>query len=74
MGLHYPGDILGGLILGILSGIFVYWLFKKYLCNYVKELKELIIFKNEAYIPLAGGLFSICMISLCSIIILGMMT
>ncbi|MGM0376466.1 MAG: phosphatase PAP2 family protein [Bacteroidota bacterium] len=29
MGVHYPGDILGGLILGALIGWFVYWLYKK---------------------------------------------
>lgn len=29
MGVHYPGDILGGLILGSLIGWFVYWLYKK---------------------------------------------
>jgi len=29
MGLHYPGDILGGLILGAFIGWFVYWLYKK---------------------------------------------
>jgi undecaprenyl-diphosphatase len=29
MGVHYPGDILGGLILGSLIGWFVYWLYIK---------------------------------------------
>ncbi len=29
MGVHYPGDILGGLILGAFLGWFVYWLYKK---------------------------------------------
>lgn len=29
MGVHYPGDILGGLILGSIIGWFVYWLYKK---------------------------------------------
>jgi undecaprenyl-diphosphatase len=29
MGVHYPGDILGGMILGSLIGWFVYWLYKK---------------------------------------------
>ncbi|SFE98432.1 undecaprenyl-diphosphatase [Thermophagus xiamenensis] len=29
MGLHYPGDILGGMILGSLIGWFVFWLYKK---------------------------------------------
>ena len=29
MGVHYPGDVLGGMILGALIGLFVYWLYKK---------------------------------------------
>ncbi|WP_010662501.1 phosphatase PAP2 family protein [Marinilabilia salmonicolor] len=29
MGVHYPGDILGGLILGSLIGWVVYWLYRK---------------------------------------------
>ncbi len=29
MGVHYPGDILGGLILGSFIGWFVYWLYQK---------------------------------------------
>ncbi|MBN2280114.1 MAG: phosphatase PAP2 family protein [Candidatus Marinimicrobia bacterium] len=29
MGVHYPGDILGGLLLGSLIAWFVYWLYKK---------------------------------------------
>ena len=28
VGVHYPGDILGGAILGTVIGIFVYWLMK----------------------------------------------
>ena len=29
MGVHYPGDILGGLILGSVIGWFVYWMYRK---------------------------------------------
>ena len=29
VGVHYPGDIIGGTILGIGVGLFVYWLIKK---------------------------------------------
>ncbi|MFO8002165.1 MAG: phosphatase PAP2 family protein [Marinilabilia sp.] len=29
LGVHYPGDILGGMLLGVFIGWFVYWLYKK---------------------------------------------
>ena len=73
MGLHYPGDILGGLILGILAGFLIYRLYKWFIYIDVKNVKACMEFKNEVYIPLAGGIFSICMIMLCSKIILGLM-
>ena len=34
LGVHYPGDILGGAVLGIVVGLIVYWLYW-----YVSELK-----------------------------------
>ncbi len=37
MGVHYPGDILGGAILGLSLGWFVYWLLKKVESRYIKE-------------------------------------
>lgn len=28
LGMHYPGDVLGGICVGLASGAFVYWLYK----------------------------------------------
>lgn len=33
IGLHWPSDILAGIIIGLLSAWLVYWLFKKYLAR-----------------------------------------
>jgi len=66
LGLHYPGDILGGLILGILSGCFVYFLYKKLIYYHIKGFKDIAVFRNEVFIPLAGGVFAISMICFCA--------
>ncbi|MDR2928335.1 MAG: phosphatase PAP2 family protein [Cytophagaceae bacterium] len=67
MGLHYPGDILGGLVAGILLGMLVYSLYKRFVYRRsVKKLDNATAFNGEVIIPAAGILFSVCMIALCS--------
>ena len=39
IGVHYPGDILGGTVVGVLTGLFVYWLF----CKSAEFVKKKII-------------------------------
>ena len=68
-GLHYPGDILGGAILGILIGCLVYLLYKKVIYYYVKGFKDVAVFRNEVFIPLVGGIFAISMVFICANII-----
>ena len=46
MAVHYPGDVLGGLILGSLIGWFVYWLYKKVYFRF--------IFVNDEMMSLIG--------------------
>ncbi|HUX35979.1 MAG TPA: phosphatase PAP2 family protein [Candidatus Paceibacterota bacterium] len=36
VGVHWPSDIIAGMLIGVLSGIFVHWL----LADYFKKLKE----------------------------------
>lgn len=58
MGLHYPGDILGGLIVGVLVAIFVYWLFKRFSFRYLYGgIKQKAVFGMEVLIPV-GILFT----------------
>ena len=64
LGLHYPADILGGLILGITIAFLIFWIYKKVIFNHVKDFKYVINFENEVYIPFAGGVFSIIIILL----------
>ena len=66
MGLHYPGDILGGIILGILISFLVYLLYKKLIYYHVKGFKDIANYKNEVLIPLTGGIFAILMILFCA--------
>ncbi len=49
MGVHYPGDVLGGLILGVLIGWFVYWLYKKVYFRFISVNDEMMSLdgKNE---------------------------
>ncbi len=35
MGVHYPGDIIGGLFLGLLLGQFVYWIYLKIIPRFI---------------------------------------
>jgi undecaprenyl-diphosphatase len=46
MGVHYPGDILGGIILGVLLGVFVYWFYKKVAARFKPG--------NDDIFPLSG--------------------
>jgi len=41
VGVHYPGDILGGAILGSIVAIFVYWLMKILNTKFNLKLEEL---------------------------------
>jgi undecaprenyl-diphosphatase len=62
MGLHYPGDILGGLMLGILVGLFVYWLFKQFNIRYLKSNINLNrLFDKDSLLPI-GILFTTCFV------------
>jgi len=66
LGLHYPGDILGGLILGILNGFLIYITYKKTIFLHVKGFKDLVKFNNEVLIPVSGVVFSIILILICA--------
>jgi undecaprenyl-diphosphatase len=58
MGLHYPGDILGGLMLGIFVGCFVYWLFNHFNIRYLQNRINLNgLFGNDSLLPI-GILFT----------------
>jgi undecaprenyl-diphosphatase len=35
LGVHYPGDVLGGAILGVLLATGVFWILKKFLAKQV---------------------------------------
>lgn len=39
LGVHYPGDILGGAMVGILSGYFSWFLFQKFIRYYCNKIK-----------------------------------
>ena len=45
LGVHYPGDVIGGAILGIFAGLFVYWI---YLMLKEKYLDKTPFFKLES--------------------------
>lgn len=36
IGVHYPGDILGGIIVGVLTGFFIHWLY----CKIAESVKK----------------------------------
>ncbi len=58
LGVHYPFDILGGIIVGISSALFCYWLLKKFRPYLLSESSENTIQgnsfwkKQEYYLPL----------------------
>ena len=37
LGVHYPGDVLGGALLGILDGIFIFWIYTKIQKSFYKS-------------------------------------
>lgn len=47
MGVHYPGDTLGGLILGSLIGWFVYWLYKKVTSRFMPVPEDILPLSRE---------------------------
>ncbi|PWE00784.1 phosphatase PAP2 family protein [Marinilabilia rubra] len=47
MGVHYPGDILGGLILGSLIGWFVYWLYKRVSSRFMPIQEDILPLSRE---------------------------
>lgn len=52
MGLHYPGDIIGGLLLGLFCGAFVYWLFKRFSFRYIHGgIRNKELFGSEVLVP-----------------------
>jgi len=40
LGVHYPGDVLGGAVLGIILGSFFIWLYRKSE-KYIRGLKNI---------------------------------
>lgn len=74
MGLHYPGDILGGLILGIMVAGFVYLIFKRFCFRYVYGgVRCKILFGTEVLIPVAILFTSVFIIYFSSRLLLKMM-
>lgn len=74
MGLHYPGDILGGLTLGILVGIIVYWMYRKYGIHYFHGgIINKTQFGNEVFIPVSILLSTVFVIFFSARLILKMM-
>lgn len=45
LGVHYPGDILGGALLGLLAGWFVFWLYRRF----INRLVTAIAIPNQRY-------------------------
>ena len=39
LGVHYPGDVLGGIVLGTLLSFIFAWLYKKYQHKFIIEFK-----------------------------------
>ena len=74
MGLHYPGDILGGLLLGILVGIFVYWLFKRFSFRYIHGgVRFKGLFGHDVLIPVGVLLTSVFVIYISAKLLLKLM-
>ncbi len=80
MGVHYPGDILGGLILGSLIGWFVYWLYEKVAVRFMPLHGEMPPYgKRRPFSPesvrnvILTGLVTIIVILLSSNILLELM-
>jgi undecaprenyl-diphosphatase len=66
MGVHYPGDILGGMIVGLIIGSLIFLLYKKVIYYHVNGFKDIAMFQDEVLIPLSGGILSISLIMLCA--------
>jgi undecaprenyl-diphosphatase len=67
IGVHYPLDVVGGMIVGLCVSIFILWLLKKYFPVTHSEFKldKKSIFPD--YLPSAAMIFSIVGILICSI-------
>lgn len=55
LGVHYPGDVLGGIIVGVLSALLIYWILGK--IKYISLEKN--IDKNMSFIPISVLLLTI---------------
>lgn len=74
MGLHYPGDMIGGIILGLTIGISVYYLYK-WLTNKYTPLKEANVtpFGSETWQAVTAGVLSFLIILISSQLLLQLM-
>lgn len=69
LGVHYPGDILAGMLLGFVDATILYWIFQHYLRSYAVEYR-LPGIRKQMYMPTAIGLLTVLVIlvvSLCSL-------
>lgn len=74
MGLHYPGDILGGLILGVLCGVFVYWMYKRFSFRYIYGgIRQKKPYGNEVWIPVTVLVTSVFVVFISSGLLLKLM-
>ena len=74
LGLHYPGDILGGLILGILCGFFVYWMYKRFSFRYIYGgIRQKNRYGNEVWIPVTVLVTSVFVVYIASKLLLKLM-
>jgi phosphotransferase system glucose/maltose/N-acetylglucosamine-specific IIC component len=55
-----------GIIVGIIIGCLIFWLYKEVIYYHVKGFKDIAVYKNEVFIPVAGGFFAIILILLCA--------
>ncbi len=58
LGVHYPGDILVGMLIGFAGAVASYWVFQRFLHAYALEYR-LPVVRRQMYVPMAVGLFTV---------------